>query len=121
MILEPTAWAIRPGSRSSTTLRIIGAVATLKPSALACTQPGRSTTSTGAVPRGALSPVNSRTSPVLRSAPARSSATASSASVRVTVGPSPASIDPIETASPQSTIGGPASGSTRSSRSIVMR
>ena len=87
-------------------MRIIGPVAILNPSAFARTQPGRSTTRTGAVLTGAARPVNSRTSPVLRSASARSSATAASASARETVGPSPASFDPTETAKAQSTICG---------------
>ena len=75
-------------------------------SALACTHPARSTTSTGAVRSAAARPVNSRTSAVDRSAPARSSATVAAASSRLTVGPSPARREPIRTARSQSTIPG---------------
>ena len=83
-----------------------GAITVAKPSALAWIQPGRSTTSTGAVVLAATRPVNSRTSGVERSAPARSSSTASVASVRVTCGPSPTSRDPTRTARSQSIIPG---------------
>jgi hypothetical protein len=102
----PTLRPIPLGGLLAAIFSIIGRVATAKPSALACTQPGRSTTRIGAVTSGASSPVNSRTSPVERCAPARSSATASSASARLTTGPSPASLDPSATARPQSIIGG---------------
>src|SRR6185312_16124542 len=47
---------------------------------------------------------NSLTYDVDRSAPSRSSATVAAASSAVTCGPAPASRDPIETASSQSTI-----------------
>ena len=77
-----------------------------KPSAFAWIQPGRSTTRTGAVRSLATRPVNSRTSGVEWSAPARSSSTASAASARETCGPSPTRRDPTRTARSQSTIPG---------------
>ena len=83
---------------------MIGASMIENASVLACTQPGRSTTSTGAVRSAAARPVNSRTSPVERSAAARSSATAAAASSAVTTGPCPATRLPRATARSQSTI-----------------
>ncbi len=71
---------------------------------MAWIQPRRSTTMTGAVAEPASSPVNSRTSGVERAAPARSSATASSACAREIVGPGPASRAAAVTARSQSTI-----------------
>jgi hypothetical protein len=85
-------------------LSTMGAIATRNPSAFAWIQPARSTTSTGAVWSAATRPVNSRTRPVDRLAPSRSSVTTASASSRVTVGPSPASRDPTRTARSQSTM-----------------
>ena len=75
-----------------------------KPSALACTQPRRSTTRTGAELPWATRPVKSRTSPVERLASSRSSVTAAAASAGVTSGPSPATFAPRFTAKSQSTI-----------------
>ena len=104
---EPIASVSGPGAPFfSWSLSISGAITVAKPSAFACTQPGRSTTRTGAVRSVATRPVNSRTSGVERSAPARSSSTASTASLRLTCGPSPTRRDPTLTARSQSTIPG---------------
>ena len=92
-----------------------------KPSALACTQPARSTTRTGAVRSPALRPVKSRTRPVDLSASARSSATAASAWAREISGPSPANRDPIRTARSQSIIAVGPVGSGRGSGCSLMR
>ena len=101
---EPTASAKGDGVPFfSVSLSTIGARILAKPSALACTQPARSTTSTGAVPAVVCRPVNSLTSGVERSAPSRSSTTAAAASSAVTSGPGPAILDPTVTAKSQST------------------
>ena len=104
VILEPIAAVTPVGGFFSVSLSTIGVSRVAKASALACTHPARSTTSTGAEWSRAVSPVNSRTSPVERSAPARSSATAALASPALTDGPSPAMREPMETARSQSTI-----------------
>ncbi len=83
---------------------MIGVSRVAKPSAFAWIHAGRSTTRTGAVRSPASRPVNPRTYAVERSAPSRSSATVAAASSASTTGPDPASRDPSETASCQSTI-----------------
>ncbi len=106
MIREPIAAVSPVGGFFSVSLSTIGESSVLKPSALAWTHPARSTTSTGAEWSRATSPVNSRTSPVERLAPARSSSTIAVASSRRTSGPSPAIREPIRTARSQSTMSG---------------
>ena len=59
---EPTAEDSPPvRSAFSRSLSASGCSTVRKPSAFACTQPGRSTITTGAVAEVACSPVNSRT------------------------------------------------------------
>ena len=101
---EPMASAIADGGPFfSVSLSTMGARIVAKPSALARSQPARSTTSTGAVAAAAWRPVNSRTRGVERSAPSRSSSTAAAASSALTSGPGPATFDPTVTAKSQST------------------
>ena len=100
----PTASANADGGPFfSMSLSTTGLRSLAKPSALARSQPLRSTTSTGAVPASVCSPVNSRTSGVERVAPSRSSTTAAAASSGDTSGPGPATRVPTVTAKSQST------------------
>ena len=102
---EPTACANGDGAPFlAWSLSISGLTISAKPSTFAWSQPRRSTTRTGAVRSSATRPVNPRTRGVDRSAPARSSATTSSASTRLTEGPSPERRAPTLTAVSQSII-----------------
>ena len=79
------ALALRP--LASLSLAVSGAASSSMPSAVAFTQPGRSTTSASSTGSPCPRPVVSRTTSSARAENARRSATTSAASAAVTVGP----------------------------------
>src|SRR3954453_14981470 len=90
----------------SRSLASSGARVSRKPSRLAWIQPGRSTTSTGAVAGGTGSPVTSTTYASARTAAARRSATTSAAPAAVTCGAGLTSFRAVLSATVQSTTEG---------------
>src|SRR5680860_1671742 len=102
---EPIDSAIGDGTPFfACSFSISGEMIVANPSTFARIQPGRSTTKMGAVRSSATRPVNSRTSGVDLSAPARSSATTASAADLEIVGPGPAIFVAAVTARSQSII-----------------